>query len=316
MRPDPASLWVNALRPVEIISGSERFELVSSLYGPGSLICWFFLFLSVVVSWTINPTCAKKDSITNDFIAVLSLPVVAVAHFFHQIYQQTGWHDGKRITLQTLFTSLDWDNARVVAAIEAPLTLCEDFITWSAILFFLAARKGHDKRMSSVFVVHSLCFSVHLLLCSDWVPFGSSLLLRPFFFHLIPFFGIFTCWYLLTVFVYLLEVLSGMLVILRKASQPEIESGKTLNWRVFWPGRFSSWMSGCSALVAGIGTLWIKYGWIYPTVLGRSSVRVLPRSTVRIADLDQVVAVMGGFVALLFSLLDAFKERKKAKLRA
>jgi hypothetical protein len=263
----------------------------------------------------MNPSCARKDSITSDFIAALSLPIVAVAHFFHQVYQQSGRHDDGRNGLQDLFTSLDRDNVRAVAAIEAPLTVCEDFITWAAVLYLLAARKGQLRRMFLVLIACSLCLSVELFLWSHWVPFISSRLVRPFFFHLIPFFGVLVCWNLLTVFVYLVEVLSSMLLVLTKTSQPEIESGRTLNWRIFWPGRFSSWMSGCSALVAGIGTFWIKYFWIYP-FFGFNSIRLVPRSSVSVSDLDQVVTVMGGVVALLLSLVDAFEGRKKAKKRA
>lgn len=312
---DRYGIWTNAPEAVKIVSGTERFELVSSLYGPGNLACWFFLLTSVLVSWTINPSSARKYSITNDFIAALCMPVVAAAHFFHQVYQQSARYDGKT-GLHGLFTTPDRDNIRAVAAIEAPLTVCEDFITWAAILCFVA-RKRQPRRTSLVLAVCSLCLSVEVLLWFDWVPFQSSLLLRPFMFHLIPYLGILLCWHTLTVLVYLVEVLSVMISVLKKTTLPEVESGTSLSWRLLWPGRFSSWMAGCSALVAGFGTIWIKYGWVY-MVGGRASynsVRLVPRSTVGVWDLDQVVCAVGGLVTLLFSLLDAFKEQKKAKTR-
>jgi hypothetical protein len=233
LRPDPYSIMVYSYGAMTNISRHERFELVSSLYGPGNLACWFFLLVSVLVSWTINPSGARKDTITNDFIAVLTLPVVAVSDFFHQVIQQTGMHNDKRLGLQDLFTSLDRDDVRAVAAIEAPLTVCEVFITWAALLYLLASRKGQLKRMSLAIGAGSLCLSVEILLLSNWVPFESSLLLRPFFFHEQPFLIAMSCWNILIILIYLLEILLGMLLVLTKTSQPEIESGETLH------GRFS-----------------------------------------------------------------------------
>jgi hypothetical protein len=48
--PDPYSIIVNILGVIQTISLTKQFELVSTLYGPGNLACWFFLILSVVVS--------------------------------------------------------------------------------------------------------------------------------------------------------------------------------------------------------------------------------------------------------------------------
>lgn len=66
-------------------------------------------------------------------------------------------------------------------------------------------------------------------------------------------------------------------------------------------------------MVTGLGAFWIKYAWIYPSRKLFNGVRFVPRSTSRVWDLDQIVAGIGGAIALLFSLLDAYKERKKAK---
>jgi hypothetical protein len=42
-------------------------------------------------------------------------------------------------------------------------------------------------------------------------------------------------------------------------------------------------------------------------------VRFTPRSTANVLDLDQIVTATGGFLALLFSLHDALKERREMK---
>lgn len=293
---------------------APRFQLVSSLYGPGNFACWSLLLLSVCVSWILNPASRRKDSITNDFIMVLSMPVVAAAHFFHQIYQQHGDPDSHLPILQYLFTNRDGDNVRTVAAIEAPLTICEDFIVWGAFLYFLAAQRRQLRRMSLVLIVWMLCVSAELLLWSDWVAFPSSLLLRPFIFHMLPFAGVIVASGLLTTSLYLVELISGIMKWMNRTSKPEIESGISLQRHLFWPGRFSSWVSVFSALVGGFGVLWLKYAWIYPS-FGYFTIRMMPMGDVSIRDLDQAVAALGGAVALVLSLVKAIKERKKAKMR-
>ncbi|KAL1597127.1 hypothetical protein SLS60_008709 [Paraconiothyrium brasiliense] len=319
LRPDPYSIMVNGYGAMSNLPGDERFELVSSLFGPGNIACWICLILSVLVSWTVNPSCARKDTITNDFIAVLTFPVVAAGHFFHQIVQQTGTkHDGKTIRLPDLLMSLDRDDVQAVAAIEAPLTVCEDFILWATLLYMLAARKGHLRRMYLVVTTGSLCLGTELLLLTNWVPFDSSRLLRPFFFDVQPFIIAMFLWYLLMVLVYPLETLLSVLRALKTANQTDAEAATTLTWHILRPGRLSSWMAGCSALISNVGAIWIKYGSIYPyyPYSVYLTTRFVPRSTAKLTDLDQVVAGLGGAVALLFSLFDAWRERRKGKARA
>lgn len=61
------------------------------------------------------------------------------------------------------------------------------------------------------------------------------------------------------------------------------------------------------------GIIWIKYGWEYESSTYIISVRIVPKSSVSFYDLDQVVAAIGGGLALVFSLIEAFKERSRAK---
>ena len=112
-----------------------------------------------------------------------------------------------------------------VAAMEAPLTICENFITWAAVLSFLAARRGFTKRTALVLVVCFLCLGAEMLLMVDRTPFESSLLIRPFFFHMLPLAClIFVCITLMSI-AYLTEIHSDMLP---KKRGPEVKSGKSL----------------------------------------------------------------------------------------
>ena len=139
------------------LTTTERFGLVSSLYGPGNLACWFCLIVSVAVSWTVNPSTRRKDSITNDFIAVLNMPVVAAGHFFYLVAQQRSG------SIKDLLGSRDEGDVMSVGALEAPLTVCEDFMIWAAVLFSLTDRR-HQKRGTLLLCVGLLCLAPEVLL--------------------------------------------------------------------------------------------------------------------------------------------------------
>ena len=69
--------------------------------------------------------------------------------------------------------------------------------------------------------------------------------------------------------------------------------------------------------MAALGSMnFFKYGWGYPMSSYMTVVRVVPHSNASISDLDQFVTALGGLVALLISLRDAFKERRRARVRS
>ena len=307
---DPYSFMIESTTGAQPLTASERFELVSSLYGPGNVICWFFLLASVLTSWTINPTTARRDTITNDFIAVLTMPFVAVAHFFHQIHHHQSDTNG---SLGQLLNSRDRDDVRSVAALEAPLTVCEDFLAWAAVIFAVSARREHQKRTATVLTVGWLCVVAGMILMLAGPSYGSTPLVRPFVSQSTAIFGIFLGWHLLILVVYLVEVVFGLFLTLVRPGAREVESAvetPSLARRILWPGRVSSWMSAFSSVVIGAFSIWIKYGLMYPPEWRFHSFRFIPKSNANLFDLDQVVAMLGGLVTLSFSLRDAYKQRK------
>ena len=133
----------------------SQLALVSSLYGPGTITCWYLTTLSVLVSWTLHPQKRKSGSIDVDLIAVLTLPAVAAGHlvsqfrgFLHQYRtaQASGSVDGKYI--------------QSIAAIEAPFNVTETFMAISVILFIVAAWMYCIRRAISVGVIGLMCFTV------------------------------------------------------------------------------------------------------------------------------------------------------------
>ena len=146
----------------------SQLALVSSLYGPGTIICWYLTTLSVLVSWTLHPQKRKAGSIDVDLIAVLTLPAVAAGHLVSQ-YQ--GFLHQDRKTVPASGSSADGKYLQSIAAIEAPFKVAESFMAISVVLFIVAAWMFCIRRAILVGLVGLLCFSVecfiHFFKCPD-----------------------------------------------------------------------------------------------------------------------------------------------------
>jgi hypothetical protein len=54
---------------------------VPSRYGPGAIICWLCTSAAVILSWSLNRSSQRYDTITGDFLACLLLHVIALKRF-------------------------------------------------------------------------------------------------------------------------------------------------------------------------------------------------------------------------------------------
>jgi hypothetical protein len=132
----------------------NRYVLVSSLYGPGSIACWYFTILSILVSWTLHPKKRKSGSIDVDLIAILTLPAVAAGHLIVQVSRLVNDHD--------IIPESDVDEdqyAQSIAAIEAPFTVIETFMAISVVLFLVSVWKSCFRRAISVALIGLLCLA-------------------------------------------------------------------------------------------------------------------------------------------------------------
>jgi hypothetical protein len=123
----------------------SRYQLVESLYGPGTAAGWLLTICSVLVSWLFNPRLRKFDHITNDFIATLTLPVIASAHVIFQLLRLPA-------TPLEVFTSLAPEMVQRAAAIAAPLNICQTFSMFALALFAISAWRLQVKRAALIFV--------------------------------------------------------------------------------------------------------------------------------------------------------------------
>ena len=133
----------------------NRFALVSSLYGPGTITCWYLTTLSILVSWTLHPRKRKLESINVDLIAVLTLPAVAAGHLVSQVRGLLNQDNNAQTT-----SSADEKYLQSVTAIEASFNVTETFMAISVILFIVATWMLCIRRAIFVALVGLLCFTV------------------------------------------------------------------------------------------------------------------------------------------------------------
>jgi hypothetical protein len=129
-----------------------RYQLVESLYGPGTAAGWLLTICSVLLSWLFNPRLKKVDHITNDFIATLTLPFIASAHVIFQLLRLPA-------TPLEVFTSLAPEMVQRAAAIAAPLNICQTFSIFALLLFAISAWRLQVKRAALVFVAGVLSWA-------------------------------------------------------------------------------------------------------------------------------------------------------------
>lgn len=133
---------------------SDRYALVSSLYGPGTIACWYLTILSVLVSWTLHPKKRKSGSIDVDLIALLTLPAVAAGHLCWQVSTLISRHDNS----PSLGVKSN-EYAQSIAAIEAPFSVIESFMAISVVLFLVALWAVCLRRAICVATVGLLCLA-------------------------------------------------------------------------------------------------------------------------------------------------------------
>lgn len=250
----------------------------SSLYGPGTFICWLCSLVAVLISWRFNQHSKTHDTITNDLLVTLTLPAIAAVH-----------------SLQVLFSSEGEDET---ITMEATSTVCVWFMGAGGLLVLLAIINRSPKRLLCTLAVHVLCYEHFFFLyivnlgdypfetqrtkpvvaCLSW---GHSLL--------IPF-------------------------VMRAALYDR--NWQWVSWHRNQQFCFiTAWFTICWALAFAL-LLHSSHSTFakYPDVL-RAEVRPwlarlsLPRSGIAITELDQIVAIVAGVLTVLVTVKEAITSR-------
>ncbi|KAF1977727.1 hypothetical protein BU23DRAFT_499607 [Bimuria novae-zelandiae CBS 107.79] len=162
----------------------DPYALVQSLYGPGTVTAWLLTLTSVFLTWTLNRHSRSKDTISLDFIAVLLFPVVASAHFMYRMTQLT-------VPMAQLITSKHRADVQEMAALEAPLNICETF-SIAALILVIPHFNGEMKwrRFLAVLVVGLVSWATENLLYASatakGVEVSQATLSRPYAFLFMP----------------------------------------------------------------------------------------------------------------------------------
>jgi hypothetical protein len=244
------------------------------------------IICSVIISWTLNPRQRKIDHITNDFIASLTFPCIASAHLAFLLHQLP-------VPLLEVLTSPDLGMLQQAAAIEAPLNICETFSMLALLLFAIAAWRLQVKRAVLILIVGVL--SWNMVNSVFFESQAKNTERRPLSLDegsisheaVIAFGWIILCMTLLPII--LLIALTGTCIILWLKPTAVISALST-------PVAVLVAFLVTSGLLADEGPIFTSRPFF------------IPRTGVNMQSLDQIVAMCGGGITLLFSLLEAFKE--------
>ena len=152
-----------------VADNAENLVLVSSLYGPGTVACWYLTYFSVLLAWTLHPQKKSSGSIDLDLAAILTFPAVATGDLIWQIRRLPSFSGELQMTNSGTKTYL-----QCIAAIEAPLHIVETFILLSFILFTVSAYTHCLRRMLIVAIVGVVCSVV-----DAYAAFSKFSLLGP-----------------------------------------------------------------------------------------------------------------------------------------
>lgn len=123
----------------------DNSSKVSSLYGPGSIAAWLCTTASVFISWIFNRHSSSSDTIGNDLVASLLLPIIAAIHFQYELGKAERTHAQPAVdSLVTTLCIVLW------------------FSTIAPCLLVIAACRGMLRRWISTAAATLLCASVLL----------------------------------------------------------------------------------------------------------------------------------------------------------
>jgi hypothetical protein len=166
---------------------TSTYILVDSLYGPGTVIAWLLTMVSVLIDWTLNKSMRHDDTVNFNLIAALILPIISTGHLTYQITRLLA-------SVPQIITSTNFDDRAMVAALEAPLNICETF-SWCSLILVLPCMSWRSglARKSCFWIVTSvglLSWTTETILYSRTTAKGIKIqdttLSRPYVFQFTP----------------------------------------------------------------------------------------------------------------------------------
>lgn len=262
---------------------------VSSLYGPGAMICWICTSLSVYLSWSFNYASQRHDRFTSDVLGCLLLPAIAAIHWTIELIHFDPSRDEKANQIT-----------------NAAFTVCMYFMPVGMALSLLAYSHRHKRRLAVTLLTTVPCvviFAITVLAYGSKAPrvdtSGGGLGCFLVFLVLIP------------------------TSIPSRRNSAVYQTTDTIPARYQGPThRFLLWSIRIAMFVlqwAGFIVLFLlqaKDSTISDSLLqaednpfddASPKIAVLPRTPYRISDIDQAVALSIGIITFLLALFDTTK---------
>ncbi|EPE34390.1 hypothetical protein GLAREA_10084 [Glarea lozoyensis ATCC 20868] len=166
---------------------TSKYQLVDSLYGPGTVGAWLLTLSAVLISWTLNKSTRRKDTISIDLIGAVLLPMISAGHLVFQVYNLP-------YSITETITSSDVEVQKYASALEAPLNICE---TFSMVSLLAAACCGpwwgcvpKLRRLGVVLLAGSLSWGAENVMFATatlkGVKADDTKLSRPYLFFITP----------------------------------------------------------------------------------------------------------------------------------
>lgn len=255
---------------------------VSSLYGPGAMICWVCTSLAVYLSWSFNHASQRHDRFTSDVLGCLILPAIASIHWFIEMARFGRNHE--QAANQTT---------------NAAFTVCMYFMPVGIALSLLAFLQQHKRRLAVTLVTTIPCvliFTITVLCYGTKAP------------------KVETSGGGLACFLVFLVMIPALRFTPKAAYGSRLPPTKSSNAHVRKIQRMAIWVLRVSLFFlqwSGFITLFLlqaRNGVL--DGLGDEvtpNLTVLPQTPYSVRDIDQAVALSIGIITLLLALLDVLK---------
>jgi hypothetical protein len=328
---------------------ADRFSAVASFYGPGTVAAWLCTLSSLIITWCFSAEYRDKDTLGLDYVFTVAMPVVSSVHALYQIFSPLEVSNSAEPSVWSLLTSQEPEVLRRAAAIEAALNVCETFSAAVVVLVFIAMLHGHVKRMLFTAAVGLLAFlpEAALLILTSGLQVSQSNLSRPFLFNFIE--VMIAIFIFLITWVVVVAVILFILPLRKKAAgaatdqleqqvamtdwnlrrqaadedvedignelQPDSNGRRILQLGIIG---FFTMSSGFSMPFLLFALVFNAIGFFGPTSYMSTQEWAwrlpffIPSSATHISDLDQIVSLCTGGIALIWNMWDTFQSQKKA----